>query len=90
VDLEQEGRPSIHAATDLKGHDRTVSDNAIDDELVGEVLAISSPLSSTGMRSRWLTNVHADEGLLRRSDTLTHRGFCHLTSVFPSLSTCYQ
>ena len=35
VDLEQEGHPSIHAATNLKGHDRTVSDNAIDDELVG-------------------------------------------------------
>jgi hypothetical protein len=35
MDLEQEGRPSIHATTNLKGHDRTVSDNAIDDELVG-------------------------------------------------------
>ena len=36
------------------------------------------------------STVHADEGLLRRSDTLTHRGLSHLTSVFPSLSTCYQ
>jgi hypothetical protein len=35
VDLEQEGRPSIHAAANLKGHDRTVSDNATADELVG-------------------------------------------------------
>ena len=35
MDLEQEGRPSICATTNLKGHDRTVSDNAIDDELVG-------------------------------------------------------
>ncbi len=35
VDLELEGRPSIHAATNLKGHDRTVSDDAIDNELVG-------------------------------------------------------
>ena len=33
MDLEQEGCPSVHASTDLKGHDRTVSDNAIDDEL---------------------------------------------------------
>ena len=38
VDLEQEGRASVHAATDLKGHDRTVSDNAIDDKLVGHGL----------------------------------------------------
>jgi hypothetical protein len=38
VDLEQERRPSVHPATDLKGYDRTVSDNAIDDELVGHSL----------------------------------------------------
>ena len=35
MDLEQEGRPSVHTATDLKAYDRTVSDNPIDDELVG-------------------------------------------------------
>ncbi len=34
VDLEPERRPSIHPATDLKGYDRTVSDNTIDDKLV--------------------------------------------------------
>ena len=38
MDLEQERRPSVHPATDLKGYDRTVSDNAIDDELVGRGL----------------------------------------------------
>jgi hypothetical protein len=38
VDLEQERRPSVHPATDLKGCDRTVSDTAIDDELVGHGL----------------------------------------------------
>ena len=38
VDLEQERRPSVHPATDLKGYDRAVSDNAIDDELVGHGL----------------------------------------------------
>ena len=38
MDLEQERRPSVHPATDLKGYDRTVSDNAIDDELVGHGL----------------------------------------------------
>ena len=36
MDLEQEPRPSVHPATDLKGYDRTVSDNAIDDKLVGD------------------------------------------------------
>jgi hypothetical protein len=38
VDLEQERRPSVHPATDLKGYDRTVSDDAIDDKLVGHGL----------------------------------------------------
>src|ERR1700720_1904276 len=38
VNLEQERRSSVHAATDLKGYDRTVSDNAIDDKLVGHSL----------------------------------------------------
>src|SRR3984893_15443292 len=38
VNLEQEPRSSVHPATDLKGYDRTVSDNAIDDELVGHSL----------------------------------------------------
>src|SRR5580704_13693212 len=38
VNLEQERRSSVHAAADLKGYDRTVSDNAIDDELVGHGL----------------------------------------------------
>ena len=37
VDLEQERRPSVHPATDLKGYDRTVSDNAIADKLAGRV-----------------------------------------------------
>jgi hypothetical protein len=35
VDFEQERRPSVHPATDLKRYNRTVSDNAIDDKLVG-------------------------------------------------------
>src|SRR6202030_566707 len=35
VYLEQESRPAVHAATDLKGYDRTVSDDALDDKLVG-------------------------------------------------------
>ena len=35
MDLEQERRPSVHAATDLKGYGGTLSDNAVDDELVG-------------------------------------------------------
>src|SRR5712671_357257 len=38
VDLEQERRPSVHPATDLKRYDRTVSDNAIDHKLVGHSL----------------------------------------------------
>src|SRR5215471_19816976 len=38
VDLENEGCPSVHATADLKGHDSTVSDNAVDDELVGHGL----------------------------------------------------
>src|SRR5271166_5132630 len=38
MNLEQERRSSVHAATDLKGYDRTVSDNTIDDKLVGHGL----------------------------------------------------
>jgi hypothetical protein len=36
--LEQEGRPSVHPPTDLKGFDSAIPDNAIDDELVGRGL----------------------------------------------------
>src|ERR1700732_3804028 len=39
VNFEQERRSSVHAATDLKGYDRTVSDNTIDDKLVRHGLA---------------------------------------------------
>jgi hypothetical protein len=35
MDLEQQLGSAPQAAPDLKGYDRTVSDNAIDDELVG-------------------------------------------------------
>src|SRR5271165_7286927 len=38
VNLEQERRSSVHPATDLKGYDRTVPDNAIDNKLVGRGL----------------------------------------------------
>src|SRR5260370_8461513 len=38
VDLEQEGCPPVHPATDLKGYDRTVPDSPIDDKLVGHSL----------------------------------------------------
>jgi hypothetical protein len=38
VDLEEEGRPSVHAATDLKGYNRALSDNPVDDDLVGDGL----------------------------------------------------
>src|ERR1700719_476791 len=38
MNLEQERRSSVHPATDLKGYDRTVSDNPIDDKLVGHGL----------------------------------------------------
>jgi hypothetical protein len=38
VDLEQERCPPLHAATDLKGYDGAVTDNAVHDELVGRGL----------------------------------------------------
>ena len=38
VDFEQERCPPVHAATDLKGYDGTVTDNAVHDELVGRGL----------------------------------------------------
>jgi hypothetical protein len=38
VDFEQERCPPVHAATDLKGYDSTVSDNTVHDELVGRGL----------------------------------------------------
>ena len=38
VDLEQERRPSVHATANLKGNYGTVSDNTVDDELVGHGL----------------------------------------------------
>jgi hypothetical protein len=38
VDLKQEGRPSVHAAADLEGDDGTLSNYAVDDELVGHGL----------------------------------------------------
>ena len=38
MDLEQERRPSVHAATDLKGYGGTLSDNPVDDDLVGHGL----------------------------------------------------
>src|SRR5271155_1561674 len=38
VDFEQERCPPVHATTDLKGYDSTVTDNAVHDELVGRGL----------------------------------------------------
>ena len=38
MDFEQERCPPVHAATDLKGYDSTVTHNAVHNELVGRGL----------------------------------------------------
>jgi hypothetical protein len=69
VDLEQERRPSVHPATDLKGYGGTLSDNPVDDDLVGHGLGdqlagfLDAVCGRVGSRQVYgLTNSEANHG----------------------------